>query len=274
MKSEKYENFKVGEIKGRYYYGEKGTFVLIHGLASSSGEFFDYPEKINAEGYSVIIFDLSGHGESGGISGYESVDKNIEDIELVLNYFKDKIKSPLVLLGHSLGASTVIYALERGIGDMCVAIAPPATIKGELNVGERLLLPAIYHLGRIYEKLTNRLFYIKYRTVYESIFVHDETVKIARELGFLNNKIWIGSYKPLMSVNTVEAAKNVNKPCLVIIPSKDNLVNPKHQREVYRALGKWGELYIAEGYNHSVMGEDRGDILNRIMSFVSSHAKA
>jgi len=179
-----------------------------------------------------------------------------------------------VLLGHSLGASTVIYALERGIGDMCVAIAPPATIKGELNVGERLLLPAIYHLGRIYEKLTNRLFYIKYRAVYESIFVHDETVKIARELGFLSNKIWIGSYKPLMSVNTVEIAKKVNKPCLVVIPSKDNLVNPKHQREVYRALGKWGELYIAEGYNHSVMGEDRGDILNRIMSFVSSHAKA
>ncbi len=263
--------FRVDGLWGRYYLGEKGTFILIHGLASSSGEFFDYPERINSRGYGVIIFDFSGHGKSEGIEGYESVEKNLKEIRKVVEKFEGEIKKPLILLGHSLGAATVIYGASDGIGDLCVAISPPASIKSEMKVGERILLPLIYGIGRIYEKLSGKRFYIKYRAVYDTIFVKKETVEKAKEMGFLSNKLWIDSYKPLITVNTLERAKNVDIPCLVVVPSGDKLVNPENQKRVYQEIFGEKEIYIAQGYNHSVMGEDRGEIIEKIIEFVERH---
>ncbi len=267
------EEFNMEGLHGRYYPGDKGTFILIHGLASSSGEFFDYPEKLNSKGYGVIIFDLSGHGKSWGIKGYESVEKNIENIKKILSGFEDRIKRPIILLGHSLGGATVVYAASENIGDMCVAISPPASIKGEMNAGERIVLPMVYGIGRLYEKLTGKRFYIKYRAVYETIFVRNETIKRAKEMKFLSDRLWIDSYKPLMSVNAIERAKKVKNPCLVVVPSGDKLVNPEHQKEVYEAISGPKELYVAEGYNHSVMGEDSGEILGKIIKFVEEYGE-
>ncbi len=261
------EKIDVDGLRGRYYPGDRGTFLLVHGLASSSGEFFDYPEKINSHGFGVIVFDLSGHGESKGIRGYESIEKNIQDINKVVENLGSRIKRPLILLGHSLGAATVIYALAGGIGDMCIAIAPPASIKGEMNIAERMFLPLIYVMGVAYERITGRRFYIKYRAVYEKIFREPGTVQIAREMGFLQDRIWIRSYKPLMAVDTVNAARMVKKPCMVIIPDGDRLVNPENQRKVYEALTGEKRLYIARGYNHSLMGEDKGEIIGEIIRF-------
>jgi len=262
------KEFNIDGIYGKYYPGTKGTFVLLHGLLSSMGEFFDYPERINSRGYGVIIFDFSGHGKSEGIVGFESMDKNLKDLQRVLEHFLSKVSKPIILLGHSLGAATVIYALAHGMGDMGVAIAPPASIRGEMKAGEKALLPVIYLFGQLYEKVSKKRFYIKYRAKYDTIFMREETVAKARKLGFLCDKIWIGSYKPLMKIDAERIANKVTKPCLVIVPSEDRLVNPQSGKRVYAALSGKKELYIAEGYNHSVMGEDSGEIIEKIMSFV------
>ncbi len=266
------EEFNVDGLYGRYYPGERGTFILIHGLLSSSGEFFDYPEKINEQGFAVIVFDLSGHGKSDGVRGYESMDKNLEDLKKIVEHFQGKVVPPIILLGHSLGAATVIYALAEGIGEMGIAIAPPASIKGEMKLSERLILPVVYGIGRVYRAIRKKPLYINYRAKYDTIFIKEETVKKAREMGFLGDKICMDSYPELMKIDTVEMAKKVQVPCLVITPEKDRLVNPDGQRRVYEALNGPKSYYIARGYNHSVMGEDAGEIFSEIINFVEEYA--
>ncbi len=260
----------VKGLYAKYYPGEKGTVILIHGLLSSHPEFFDYPEKINERGYATLLLDLEGHGRSRGKRGFESVSKNVENIKTWTEYLqrKDALKKPLILLGHSLGAATVIYALARNIGDAGVAIAPPSTIREELGIGERILLPIIYGLGRLWERITGKDFYISYRVNYRAIYRDAHIAEKAEKMNFLGNKLWIGSYNPLMSLDTVAQARKVRKPCLVIIPSEDGVVRPEHQRKVYESLSGEKELYIARGYGHSVMGEDRGDVIATILQFL------
>ncbi len=265
------EEFKIDGLYGRYYPGERGTFILLHGLLSSSGEFFEYPERINERGFGVIIFDFSGHGKSDGEVGFESMDKNLNDIKKLLEALKDKLVPPLIIMGHSLGAATTIYALASGIGDIGIAIAPPASIKGEMKAGERAILPVLYGIGKIYRKIKKKCFYINYRAKYDTIFVHEETVKRARALGFLGDRICMDSYPHLMKIDTVSMAKKVEKPCMVITPSNDKLVAPENQKKVYDALAGPKRHYIARGYNHSVMGEDDGQVLEEIMSFVEEY---
>ncbi|EDY35519.1 hydrolase, alpha/beta fold family, putative [Aciduliprofundum boonei T469] len=260
----------VDGLYGRYYPGSKGTIIMVHGLLSSMGEFHDYPEKFSNEGYAVLIIDLEGHGRSGGKRGFESVEKNIENIKRWIEYLKKNgmLKKPLILLGHSLGAATVIYALAEGIGDLGVAIAPPSSIKEELKAGERIMLPLIYQIGKLKEKLTGKDFYIKYRVDYNSLFENPENAKKAREMGYLDNKLWMGSYKPLMSLDTISKARKVNKPCLVISPEKDKVVKPENEKRVYDALGGEREFYLAKGYGHSIMIEDYGDVFAKILEFL------
>ncbi len=260
----------VDGLYGRYYPGSKGTIIMVHGLLSSMGEFYDYPEKFSNEGYAVLIIDLEGHGRSGGKRGFESVEKNIENIKRWVEYLKKNgmLKKPLILIGHSLGAATVIYALAEGIGDFGVAIAPPSSIKEELKAGERIMLPLIYQIGKLKEKLTGKDFYIKYRVDYSSLFENPENAKKAREMGYLDNKLWMGSYKPLMSLDTISKARKVNKPCLVVSPEKDKVVKPENEKRVYDALGGEKEFYLAKGYGHSIMIEDHGDVFAKILGFL------
>ncbi len=262
----------VDGLYGRYYSGSKGTIIMVHGLLSSMGEFYDYPEKFSKEGYAVLIIDLEGHGKSKGKRGFESVEKNVANIKKWVEYLqkKDMLKEPLILIGHSLGAATVIYALAEGIGDLGVAIAPPSSIKEELKAGERIILPLIYQIGKLKEKLTGKDFYVKYRVNYEALFENPENAEKAKNIGYLDDKLWIGSYRPLMSLDTISKARKVNKPCLVISPEKDRVVKPENEKRVYDALGGEKEFYLAKGYGHSIMIEDRGDVFAKIFEFLEN----
>jgi pimeloyl-ACP methyl ester carboxylesterase len=264
---------RTGNLYAQYYPGYKGTVLLVHGLLSSMGEFGDYPVKINEKGYAVLALDLEGHGKSGGKKGYESVEKNVENIKTWVDYLENRkmLKEPIIIIGHSLGAATTIYALASGIGDMGIAIAPPASIKMELKVHERLFLPLIYHFGTLWEKMSGRDFYIKYRVNYSSIYNNPEIAKRAENIGFLGDRLWIGSYPSLMKLDTLAQAKKVNKPCLVIVPDDDRVVNPMNGKMVYESLNGEKELYVAKGYGHSVMLEDRGDVIKKIIEFMERH---
>ncbi len=257
-------------LYGRYYPGEKGTILMLHGLLSSHGEFYNYPEKFNEKGYAVLIIDIEGHGKSSGKRGYESVELNIENIKKWLAHLekRGKLRRPVILMGHSLGGTTVIYALARGIGDIGVALAPAASINEELKPGERIALPIIHFLGMLWEKISGRDFYLKYRVNYDALFPDPSLAKRAREMKFLSDKLWIGSYKPLMSLDAVEQAKKVKRPCMVVVPSEDKVVKPENQRKVYDALSGEKEMYVANGYGHSLMLADRGDVFENILDFI------
>ncbi len=58
---------------------------------------------------------------------------------------------------------------------------------------------------------------------------------------------------------------------MIVTPSNDKLVKPKNQREVYENISGEKGYYIANGYNHSVMGEDNGEIIELIFQFVSKY---
>ncbi len=261
---------RTSNLYAQYYPGYKGTVFLIHGLLSSMGEFGDYPQKINERGYAVLALDLEGHGKSGGKRGFESVENNLKNIRIWIEYLENRgmLKRPLIIIGHSLGAATTIYALASDIGDMGIAIAPPASIRKELKPQERIFLPLIYYFGSLWERISGRDFYIKYRVDYESIYNDTQIAKRAKEMGFLGDRLWIGSYRSLMGLDVISQARKVKKPCLVIVPENDRVVNPEHGKEVYGALGGEKEIYFAKGYGHSVMLEDRGDVLKKIIGFM------
>jgi acylglycerol lipase len=94
----------------------KGAVCLVHGLGEHSGRYTQWAEWLNNAGYSVLSFDLRGHGKSGGQRGHVlSYEEYFRDVDIALQETKARFpKKAVFLYGHSLGGMIVAeYVLRR-----------------------------------------------------------------------------------------------------------------------------------------------------------------
>jgi len=95
----------------------KANILLVHGLGEHSGRYAThFAEFFTNEGFSILTFDLPGHGKSSGKRGHIEKDDDFNKIiNSVINYLRvsDPIV-PIFLYGHSLGGLIVLdYLLEE-----------------------------------------------------------------------------------------------------------------------------------------------------------------
>jgi len=94
---------------------QKGVICLVHGLGEHSGRYYLWAEWLNQAGYSVLSYDLRGHGKSDGLRGHvTSYEDYLNDTDMLLDEAKNKnAGSPCFLYGHSLGAIIAAYYVLR-----------------------------------------------------------------------------------------------------------------------------------------------------------------
>ena len=119
-------------LRGWYISGqeEKPTLIFVHGIGSvrSGDRAVDLASRLVGNGYNVLMFDLRGHGSSGGdqVSGgyFEQW-----DVLGAYDFLAGRGVPPgrIGLLGFSMGAATAVLAAARepGIGAL-VADSPYA----------------------------------------------------------------------------------------------------------------------------------------------------
>jgi len=94
----------------------KGVVLITHGIAEHSGRYEHVALSLNEAGYSVVAFDLRGHGKSSGKRNYiKSFQDYLDDLDEVLTRTKNKFPDlPIFLFGHSMGGGILsLYAIER-----------------------------------------------------------------------------------------------------------------------------------------------------------------
>lgn len=117
----------------------RAVVVLSHGMWSSHQDYLTLIQYFVQQGYHVVAYDNTGHGQSGGKSGI-GLPRAIQDLEKVLwkvaEYPPTK-NLPLLLFGHSWGAYAVTAVLNADIPE----IDAVAAISGFNTTGE--VLPMI-----------------------------------------------------------------------------------------------------------------------------------
>lgn len=109
--------------------GEGGAIVLCHGITATRQSVIHGSRRLERAGYQVIGYDARGHGESdpappGGGYGYPQLR---EDLGAVIE--SQAGGGPVVLVGHSMGAHTIVgFALED-----------PARVAGLVVIGPTYL---------------------------------------------------------------------------------------------------------------------------------------
>ena len=106
----------------------KATVVVVHGFAEHAGRYGHLVRALLPAGYAVLLFDVRGHGRSGGRRVY--VDRYTEyrdDLAVVLDHAKKTAPQPLFLFGHSQGRLIVLHRVLAGVqGLRGIAVSNPA----------------------------------------------------------------------------------------------------------------------------------------------------
>jgi alpha-beta hydrolase superfamily lysophospholipase len=118
--------------------------ILVHGLGEHQGRYREWCERFLEVNRGVVMFDLPGHGMSGGkrghIASYSRVGK-------IIRYLRDKTGAdypgiPLILYGHSLGGNIVLDYLLSGTDGFSASVVTSPWIKLAFEPGRLKVLMA------------------------------------------------------------------------------------------------------------------------------------
>ena len=68
---------------------------------------------LTRDGFAVLRFDFTGLGHSGGDFASANFSSNIVDLVRAADYLRENFQAPRLLIGHSLGGTAVLAAIEQ-----------------------------------------------------------------------------------------------------------------------------------------------------------------
>ncbi len=199
--------------------------VVCHGFTGSKeggGQAIAMGEELAAIGFSTLLFDFAGCGDSEGNWEDLTLTGQIEDLAAVVEWCRCEGFNRIILTGRSFGGSTVLgyAARDKAISAVCTwaAVARPDRLFLRFAEG-RLDGPA------------------------------DELIVIEGEEGTLELKR--GFFLDLAKHNLLECAAAISpRSLLVIHGSADESVPPEDAERIYNAAAEPKKLVIIEGADH------------------------
>jgi pimeloyl-ACP methyl ester carboxylesterase len=91
---------------------KKGTIAMFHGYFANRTALLEQAGLFRRLGYSTVLVDFRGSGESSGAStsiGYHEM----HEVKRVYTYLKNKADGPVILFGTSMGASAILHAVSK-----------------------------------------------------------------------------------------------------------------------------------------------------------------
>ena len=100
--------------------GSCGSIVLLHGRGANRLALVQRAKLLFDAGYSIVLFDLSGHGESGGaIQGFGYTEG--QDAARIIAFARQRFPGErLGAVGSSLGAAAFVFAAQYAPADAYV----------------------------------------------------------------------------------------------------------------------------------------------------------
>ena len=123
------------ELEGRLFGDGTRAVVLSHMLPADQRSWFDFADRLAAEGYLVLTFDFRGYcpGGDGGCSGGTRDPTSIDqDVLGAVDFVRAEGATSIALVGASMGgtASLVAAAAEGQNVAAVVTLSAPTSVEG------------------------------------------------------------------------------------------------------------------------------------------------
>lgn len=237
---------------GQYWEAQKtkAVVVLVHGMGEHSTRYANFVvPKLVENNFSVVTFDMFGHGKTSGKRGHNpSFEAVLESVATVIKKAKELFPNkPIFLYGHSMGGNTVINYVLRKNTDLkgVVATSPflqlafqPPKIK--LALGKLLLkiAPSVVMGNELDPKDMSRddLEVAKY--IKDPLIHHKISPNYS--IKFIETGLW-----------AIENASKLNVPILLLHGTGDKIIDYKGTQAFANATAK-ATLKLYKGAYHEL----------------------
>jgi alpha-beta hydrolase superfamily lysophospholipase len=202
----------------------RAIVIIVHGLGEHSKRYTHVAKQLNDWGFSVVGYDLYGHGKSPGprgglLSNTQPFDDLVAIIDQTRKTYGEAL--PLVLLGHSMGGLIAARFASLDLRPVKGLVLSSPALDVGLNAFQKFLLLV---LPKIVPDLraSNGL-----KSAYVS---HDAAVVQAYKLDpMVHDRISarLAKFIAEQGIATIAAAPEWKTPTLLMYAGQDKLVNPK-----------------------------------------------
>jgi len=248
----------------------RACLVLVHGLGEHAGRYSHVLAFLAGRGFACHVFDLRGHGRSGGLGGHvDSFDDYLQDLRTVHDQAARKHGGLAVfLLGHSMGGLVALrYAQQRPEGLRGLVLSSPLL---GIAPGARPSRP-LAALGRLLSRALPR--FRLANTVDPARLSRDPAVgaAYARDplVGRRVSARWFTAALSAMDEAHAGAA-SLKLPTLVMAAGDDFLADTEATRRFARSAPAGSlELHVWDGFYHELLNApEKEAVLGRIEGWI------
>lgn len=242
--------------------GEGPALVLVHGIGAARNT-WTKALPILTQHFTVVSYDLRGHGESPMPQAEFGLAELVEDLELIRQ--RCGIQR-FHIAGHSLGGMIgPAYARKYSRYVQSVGLLSTAAFRTEEDSAKvRGVVTAMEEKGipQILETLTDRWFTDEFIANYPEI--------VCRRLQQVINtdpQVFLNVFRIYANTEMSPWIHEVTVPCLVLTGENDGGCNPRLNRLIDSALPD-STLEILPGYKHSLLLECGDVVAQHIVNFI------
>ncbi len=238
--------------------GSQKWLIVTHGLGEHLGrhEFF---LKLFSQNFNIAIYDLRGHGRSGGKRAWvKDFGDFAKDLEVVIQYLKKNFNlSAYMLFGHSMGGLIVSDFMQNVVHPDCYpekvflsspAVGAPGLMGPAFAIAPKMLLETLTKLPTIPVAKVLDLRKLSHDgRVYES-YIKDEFCQLK-----IHTKLYLEVTKASREV--FSRPLRINCPLYCAIGTEDDLVHPGLMIRYFTEVEKNAQLKIFEGGYHELHNE-------------------
>lgn len=232
-----FKNSKAQNLAGVLHIPESAknapAVILCHGFSGDKIGKYRLRVRIARElcrnGFAVLRFDFSGHGDSDGELEDISITQELDDLECAISFLKSRPevnKEKIGIVGHSLGGEIVI-----------------------LETAKNKELKAVVLLAPVVDYKINKLM--------GGCF--EEALALAKKQGFAeraSHKIKKQHYEEMQKFKPLIEVKKINAPLLVLHGTADDKVDILGSKELVEKANEPKKLAIISGADHDFAGYD------------------
>lgn len=238
--------------------GSNKWLIVTHGLGEHLGrhEFF---LKFFSQNFNIAIYDLRGHGRSGGKRGWvENFGDFSRDLEVILAYLQKHFSlQSYILFGHSMGGLIVSDFMQNYVKDNLYpekvflsspAVGAPGLMGPVFSNAPKFLLEGLTKLPTVaLAKVLNLRKLSHDSRVYES-YIKDE---------FCTLKIHTKLYMEVIKASREVFSRPLRVKCSLFcaIGTEDVLVHPGLMIKYFTEVEKNAQLKVFEGGYHELHNE-------------------
>jgi 3-oxoadipate enol-lactonase len=228
--------------------GEGAPLLFVHGLGSSSR---DWEEQVGffANRYSVIVFDVRGHGKSGKPPGPYSIPLFATDTEKMLKALE---VGPAHIVGISMGgmiAFQMAVSQPEMVRSLVIVNSSPEflvrTFKERMQVWQRFLIVRLLGMRKMGEVLSKKLFPKAEHEGLRAVFVERWAENDAR--AYRESMRAIGGW------SVADQIENIR--CSTLAIASDGDYTPVAVKKAYVERMARAELVVIEDARHALPAE-------------------